>query len=158
MLIGHQIVLRTLLIKDLDLLYEIENDTELWKYGSEKRMYNRDELLNYIKNSDINIDVAKQYRFAVELHQNAIGFIDLFDYNGLSAGVGLIIHEDFRAKGYGKEALSLLIEHAFFTLDLKELYSYVKEDNLASINLFISSGFTFFDKQNEFNKYILTNN
>ena len=158
MLIGRQIVLRTLLIKDLDLLYEIENDTELWKYGSEKRKYNRDELLNYIKNSDINIDVAKQYRFAVELHQHAIGFIDLFDYNGLRAGVGLIIHKDFRAKGYGKEALSLLIEHAFSTLYLKELYCDVKEDNLASINLFVSCGFTFFDKQNKLNKYILTNN
>ena len=157
MLIGDKIVLRSLLIEDLDLLYEVENDTELWKYGSEQKLYTRDELLAYIKNSDVNIDVAKQYRFAVELDQHAIGFIDLFNYNGWRAGVGLIIHKDFRAKGYAKEALYLLIEHAFLTLDLKELYCDVKEDNLASINLFVSCGFTFFDKQNELNKYILTN-
>ena len=45
MLTGKNIVLRNLVFDDLDFLYNIENNEELWKYGSERKKISRGPLL-----------------------------------------------------------------------------------------------------------------
>ena len=127
---------------DLDLLHKIENDKENWKFGSERKKYSKQHLINYIKNSKIDISIAKQYRFVIDLDDNAIGFIDLFDYNIESAGIGLIISGDYRNQGFGKDALSLLVKYAFVNLKIKYLNATINKENIASIKLFNSCDFT----------------
>ena len=80
MLKGKNIVLRPLQNTDLDFLFEIENNIENWQFGSEKKKYNKQELLDYIKNAQTDISLAKQYRFVIDLNSIPIGFIDLFNY------------------------------------------------------------------------------
>jgi len=46
-----------------------------------------------------------------------------------------------RLKGYGREALKLLINYAFSHLDLKQLYCNISEENDVSIKLFSNQGF-----------------
>jgi len=141
MLKGKNIVLRPLQNSDLDFLFEVENNTENWQFGSEKKEYNKQELLDYISNAKTDITVAKQYRFVIDLNSTPIGFIDLFDYTTDSAGVGVIITKDHRNKGFAKEALNLLADYAFVILDITQLYCSITKDNLASIKLFTSCGF-----------------
>jgi hypothetical protein len=50
MLKGKNIILRPLQNSDLDFLFEIENNTKNWQFGSEKKEYNKQELLDYIAN------------------------------------------------------------------------------------------------------------
>ena len=141
MLKGKNIILRSLQNSDLDFLFEIENNTENWQFGSEKKEYNKQELLDYIANAKTDITVAKQYRFVIDLNSTPIGFIDLFDYTTDSAGVGVIITKDYRNKGFAKEALNLLTDYAFVILDITQLYCSITKDNLRSIKLFTSCGF-----------------
>ena len=72
-----------------------------------------------------------------------IGFIDLFDFDAHNkhAGVSIVLTEPHRRKGYGKDALSLLMDYSFKDLGLYQLYSNVLEGNTASIRLFESVGF-----------------
>ena len=141
MLKGKNIVLRPMQESDLDFLFEIENNTDNWQYGSEQKQYNKQELLDYIANSKADITVSKQYRFVIDLNSTLIGFIDLFDYTTDSAGVGVIITKNYRNKGFAKEALNLLTDYAFIILDINQLHATVRKDNLASIKLFTSCGF-----------------
>ncbi len=141
MLKGKNIILRPLQDSDLDFLFEVENNTENWQFGSEKKGYNKQELLDYIANSKIDITVAKQYRFVIDLNSTPIGFIDLFNYTTDSAGVGVIITKSYRKRGFAKEALNLLSEYAFFILGANQLYCSITKDNLASIKLFTSCSF-----------------
>ena len=141
MLKGKNIVLRPLQNTDLDFLFEIENNIENWQFGSEKKKYNKQELLDYITNAKTDISLAKQYRFVIDLKSNPIGFIDLFNYTNDSAGMGVIITEKYRKKGFAKEALNLLTDYAFIILDINQLHATVTKDNLASIKLFTSCGF-----------------
>ena len=141
MLKGKNIVLRPLQNSDLDFLFDIENNTGNWQFGSEKKQYNKQELLDYIANAKTDITVAKQYRFVIDLNSTPIGFIDLFDYTTDSAGVGVIITKDYRNKGFAKEALNLLTDYAFVILDINQLYCSITKDNLRSIKLFTSCGF-----------------
>ena len=141
MLKGKNIVLRPLQNTDLDFLFEIENNIENWQFGSEKKKYNKQELLDYITNAKTDISLAKQYRFVIDLNSTPIGFIDLFNYTNDSAGMGVIITEKYRKKGFAKEALNLLADYAFVILDITQLYCSITKDNLGSIKLFTSCGF-----------------
>ena len=141
MLKGKNIVLRPLQNSDLDFLFDIENNTGNWQFGSEQKQYNKQELLEYIANAKTHITVTKQYRFVIDLNSTPIGFIDLFDYTTDSAGVGVIITKDYRNKGFAKEALNLLADYAFVILDITQLHATVTKDNLGSIKLFTSCGF-----------------
>ena len=141
MLKGKKILLRPLLDTDLDFLFKIENNKENWKFGGEKKQYSKKELETYISNSKIDITIAKQYRFVIDLKGISIGFIDLFNYSIASAGVGIIIDNNYRNKGFAKEALNLLIDYSFFVLNINQLYACVTKDNLVSVKLFTSCGF-----------------
>ena len=57
MLVGENISLRSLIDSDLDFLEKIENNDSLWKYGSEQKIYTREELKSYIQNSDTPLQI-----------------------------------------------------------------------------------------------------
>lgn len=141
MLKSDKILLRPLQLSDLDFLFEIENNKENWRYGTENKQYTKEELTNYIANAKQDIATAGQFRFVIDLENTPIGFIDLFDYTTNSAGVGVIIAKNYRRRGFSKEALELLIDYATNTLKIEKLHCNIQKDNLASIKLFTSCGF-----------------
>ena len=141
MLKGNNILLRPLKVSDLNFLFEVENNTDNWKYGTENKQYTKEELTNYIANAKQDIATAGQFRFVIDLENTPIGFIDLFDYTANSAGVGIIIAKNYRRRGFAKEVLKLLSIYSFKTLNLKKLDCNIQKDNLASIKLFTSCGF-----------------
>ena len=141
MLKGENITLRPLYLSDLNFLFEVENNTDNWRYGAENKVYTKEELTNYIANAKQDIATAGQFRFVIDLENTPIGFIDLFDYTANSAGVGVIIAKNYRRRGFAKEAMQLLSIYSFKTLNLKKLDCNIQKDNLASIKLFTSCGF-----------------
>ena len=141
MLKGNNILLRPLEVSDLNFLFEVENNTDNWKYGTEKKQYTKKQLKNYIANAKQDIATAGQYRFVIDFRNTPIGFIDLFDYTTNSAGVGIIIAKNYRNKGFAKEALCLLSDYSFDSLNLVKLHCKVAIDNLESMKLFYSCDF-----------------
>ena len=154
MLKGKNIVLRLLKNSDFYFLKRMENNTDNWQFGSERKEYSDKELSNYIGNSKTDIKVAKQYRFVIDLNSTPIGLIDLFDYTIDSAGVGVIIAEKYRNKGFAKEALNLLADYAFVILDITQLYCSITKDNLESIKLFTSCGFELEREEKELQYFV----
>jgi len=157
MLKSDKILLRPLQLSDLDFLFEIENNKENWKYGTENKQYTKEELTNYIANANEDIATAGQFRYVIDLENTPIGFIDLFDYTTNSAGVGVIIAKNYRRRGFAKEVLKLLIDYATNTLKIEKLHCNIQEDNFASINLFTSCGFELDENKEETNYYVLQN-
>ena len=141
MLVGKNILLRGLLDLDIDFLYSIENDKSLWKFGSENTYLDRSSLENYIGNAQQDIVKSKQFRFVIQHQETPIGFIDLFDYSESSAGIGVIIIDKYRNRGFGRESLSLLVNYSRDVLKLNELFCNIQEDNKRSISFFSSFGF-----------------
>ena len=154
MLKGKNIVLRPLQNSDFDFLKRIENNTDNWQFGSEKKEYSDKQLSAYIANATTDIKVAKQYRFVIDLNSTPIGFIDLFDYTANSAGVGIIITENYRNKGFAKQALHLLSDYAFTTINLFKLHCAIAKDNLESIKLFTSCGFELEREEKELQYFV----
>ena len=156
MLEMKKIKLRTLLSTDLEFLQKIENDKNLWEYGSDRKKFTKEELTNYIKNSSEKIQKAKQFRFVVDYNNTPVGFVDLFEYKDSSAGVGIIIDEEYQKRGFASESLRLLIDYSLEDLKLKNLHCKISKSNLRSIQLFTSSGFTFTKEKNNVCFYTFT--
>ena len=154
MLKGNNILLRPLKVSDLNFLFEVENNTDNWKYGAENKQYTKEELTNYIANAKQDISVSKQFRFVIDFENTPIGFIDLFDYTTDSAGVGVIITKKYRGRGFAKEVLKLLIDYATNTLKIEKLHCNIQEDNFASIKLFTSCGFELEKEEKELKYFV----
>ncbi len=139
-----KIKLRALEPKDLDFLYEIENDTDLWHVSQTHQPFSAHLLQQYIAKADQDIYSARQFRFAIETGNGTLaGFIDLFDFDPKNkrAGIGIVIHNKYRKKGYAKAALKQVIAYGFKILYLHQLYANIAVNNLPSVQLFETAGF-----------------
>jgi len=155
MLRGENIVLRALEPSDLELVYQWENNSNIWKVSQTLSPFSRHTLSQYLANAHQDIFTAKQLRLMVELNNKAIGTIELFDFDpyNLRAGIGIwIADESERRKGYAKEALVLMIEYAFQQLHLNQLYCNIAADNNISINLFSALDFMLVGVKKKWNK------
>jgi len=132
---------------DIDLLYQWENNTEIWVVSNTLTPFSRYQLEKYVKHAHLDIYQTKQLRLMIEWFDGEIwqtaGMVDLFDYEVFHqrAGVGIMVHQDYRQKGVAGEALKLFCDYCFDYLGLHQLYCSIMADNLASLSLFKSVGF-----------------
>ena len=155
MLEGENIKLRALEPEDLDLFYQWENDSTIWKISQTYAPFSKHILSRYLENAHQDIFTAKQLRLMIEKDGVSIGTIELFDFEPIHmrAGLGIwIVQESDRRKGYAKEALRLMIEYAFFKLQLNQLYCNISASNQPSINLFSSLDFMLIGSKKKWNK------
>ncbi|MBT8281481.1 MAG: GNAT family N-acetyltransferase [Muriicola sp.] len=143
---GKKVLLRALEPEDLDFLYLLENDTDLWEISGTQHPYSRHVLKQYLDNAHRDIYEVKQLRLAIcDLNKELIGLIDLFDFDPKHERVGLglvILDQEKRNRGSGAEAVDLVVQFAFTTLNVRQVYAHVLEDNTPSINLFEKLAFT----------------
>lgn len=139
-----QIKLRAIEPEDLDLLYRIENDVELWNVGTSNVPYSRYLLHDYVANAKNDIYTDRQVRMMVENSDGKIvGVVDLvsFDPANCRAEVGLIILNSYRRQGYGTAVLAKISDYALRILHLHQLYAYIDIENISSLKLFQKAGF-----------------
>jgi len=138
-LLGKNINLRALEPEDLNFLFTTENDESFWEISSTQIPYSKYILQKYIENSHQDIYEAKQYRFVIcDIKNTSVGMIDLFDFNAQHqrVGIGILITSENQTKGYGSEALEMMIDYAFTYLNVHQIFANITSDNLTSISLF----------------------
>ncbi|MBC7439584.1 MAG: GNAT family N-acetyltransferase [Flavobacterium sp.] len=143
---GKNLFLRALEPNDLEFIYAIENDESVWEISHTQTPYSRFLVRQYLENAQQDIYEAKQLRLAIceNNDDNAIGLIDLFDFDPKNnrAGIGILIkNTENRNHGIGTEALDLLIKYAFYNLNLNQLYANIDTENVGSLKLFTNFGF-----------------
>ena len=142
---GEHIYLRALEPEDLEFIYAIENDETFWELSNTQTPYSRYLIKEYLENAYKDIYEVKQLRLVIsDFEDQALGLIDLFDFDfkNKRAGIGILIKsESDRQKGFGKEALKLLINYCFNQLQLHQLYCNISENNDMSVQLFKNQGF-----------------
>lgn len=157
-----KITLRAPELNDLNKIQTWENDKALWHLSNTLLPFSRFSIEQYILSEQEDIFSKKQARFIIALVNNeeeldSIGAIDLFDFDPKNrrAGVGILIEEKYRNKGYAKQALTLLIDHSFNVLNLHQLYCSILYSNTESLNLFKGQQFSVIGVKKD---WILLNN
>ncbi len=143
---GNLVYLRALEPEDLEFIYQLENDETLWEVSNTQTPYSRFLIHQYLENAHLDIYETKQLRLVICLvgSREAVGLIDLFDFDPKNqrAGIGIVINkQENRLQGIGSEALELLVNYAFYHLQLHQLYANISTDNVSSERLFIKFGF-----------------
>lgn len=154
---GKDISLRALEPEDLEFVLEVENNEDIWHLSNTQTPFSRFVIKQYLENAHKDIFEVKQLRLVIcNKETEPLGLIDLFnfDFKNKRAGVGIIIKEaSNRDKGFGNEALNLLIDYSFKHLGLHQLYCNISEDNTASLKLFTKLGFQKIGLKKDWNFY-----
>jgi len=133
---------------DIDIIFRWENDTRIWHLGNTLAPFSKFAIEQFVLNTDNDIFASKQLRLMIDWHSSGtdnvtVGSIDLFDFDPFHkrAGIGILIDEPHRRQGFALEALNLLIDYGFKTLNIHQLYCNIEQDNEESIRLFTKAGF-----------------
>lgn len=142
---GDNISLRALEPEDLPFLYKIENDPLIWHTSNSTMPYSRFFLKQYIETQQGDLYADKQLRLIISEKetQESVGIIDLFEFNPQHrrAELGIVIDEKYRNRGYGQEAIALLLDYSFKHIHLHQVVAKVAITNETSIELFKRCGF-----------------
>ena len=137
--------LRALEPEDLEFLFALENDPDLWAVSDVlPAPISRHALREYLRHSAASLAEAGQMRLIISNEKKqAVGTLDLYDYSALHqrAGVGIAVLQSERRRSYAQMALQKLLPYAREKLLLHQLYCTIAEDNQASIKLFKKVGF-----------------
>jgi len=141
---NEHIYLRATELSDVDSIYEWENCSENWIINNQQTPLSKQAIIDFtLSNQDIHSQ--KQFRYMIVRAKDSalLGCIDLFDFDfkNSKCGVGIFIDKPQRNKGYGSEALKLLIDYSFKVLNLNQLYAHVPITNSSSIAIFAKNNF-----------------
>ena len=157
---SKDIKLRALEPSDIDLLFEWENDTSIWLVSNTIVPFSRFILKKYIERSHLDIYQTKQLRLMIDVKMEkgveTVGTIDLFDFDPFHqrAGIGILIkNKENRQKGYASEALKILINYCFNTLNLHQLYCNIDVANATSLNFFKKNNFQIIGEKKEWTRH-----
>lgn len=158
---GQNILLRALEPTDVDLLYTIENDPNIWEVSHTVQPFSKAVLKRYIESAS-DIYESKQLRLVIQLKgvestnnpEDVLGLIDVFDFDMFNAraGIGVFIQDNQRGKGFAKESLLLLLTYLKNHLGLKQVYCNINSNNEKSIQLFESCGFNQCGEKKQWNR------
>lgn len=140
---GKSSFLRAVEPHDVTWFFDWENDTDNWLVSGTVTPFSRNDLERYVRSiRDIYAD--RQLRLVIATEEEPVGCLDLYDFDPLHkrAGIGILIGDkDARRKGIAEDALRTLVDYAFDTLQLHQLYANIPANNDASKALFEKVGF-----------------
>lgn len=142
---GEKIYLRAMEPEDLDLIFEVENNEELWQVSATNAPVSRFAVRNFIANATGDIYADRQLRLMACVNGSgapaAIADITGFDPRHSRAEVGIAVLPGFRGKGIATDTLLTLSRYARRELRIRLLYAIVPEGNAPSLRLFGKAGY-----------------
>lgn len=140
---GPNLFLGPMMVEDAEVFVKWLNDGEVTDgIGKTKDVTTIENEIEYLQ------DVTKKgdYCFSIVTKdkEQLIGTCSLMNINSVNqtAEVGILIGESScRGKGYGKEALKIILDYGFNTLNLHNIYLGVYSFNEKAINCYKKLGF-----------------
>lgn len=142
-LIGDNIYLSPISLDDVEKYTEMVNDIKV-SVGLGYLSYTN--IIDFESEKEFLISVKKEKMFAVRLLENDnllgnVGFNSV-DLLNRTATMGIMLgNSNYQRKGYGIEAVKLILDYGFSFLNLRNISLSVFEYNEAAYNLYKKAGF-----------------
>ncbi|TMK21438.1 MAG: GNAT family N-acetyltransferase [Actinobacteria bacterium] len=137
---GRRVSLRRVEPSDYEHILRWQNDPTVFRWMDYTRMFS----LADIKESEERA-AAEGHPFVIEAEGRPVGRIGLNNFRPRDRLASLYIFvgdRDVQGKGYGREALTLLLAYAFDTLNLRMVELWTLGDNERAVHLYKRCGFT----------------
>lgn len=143
---GERIILRSVDIDDVQTILMWENDPDLEPFSDPHPDYTEQQIVEFILAQQVGFEANGQIRLMIDVAGRAVGAVDIFDYDGSSADVGVLVYsDDDRRRGYATEALEAVKKYAP-QWGIATLWATIDSENIASTALFRRCGFVKVDK------------
>jgi len=146
MLKGEKVILRAMRREDLPRLLQFNNDVEVeLAGGGDPPMPQSLDRLEAEFNQQVSSGGRDGASFAIEADGQLIGSCGLFNFDStahtceLGIGIG---DKVYWGKGYGREAINLLVEYAFHYRNFHKVWLRVLGNNARAIKAYQAVGFT----------------
>lgn len=142
-LVGDNVYLSPISLDDVEKYAEMVNDIKV-SVGLGYLSYTN--IIDFESEKEFLISVKKEKMFAVRLLENDdllgnIGFNSV-DLLNRTAVIGIMLgNPNYQRKGYGIEAVKLILDYGFSFLNLRNISLSVFEYNEAAYNLYKKAGF-----------------
>lgn len=144
MISGALTYLRALEPSDAQLLYDWENNLELWCGGTTKPVSLADIKL-FIEHSELDIYQSRELRLMIVEKKSGttVGSIDLFEFDpfNLHGSIGIMLHQNFRGQGLATDAINAFTKYLFEFYGMRTLCATTAESNIDSAKLFTRCNF-----------------
>ncbi|MFS1516437.1 GNAT family N-acetyltransferase [Bacillus sp. SCS-151] len=142
-LTGNKVYLRPLDVEDSEIYFRMLYNSETRRLTGTQRSYTRKEINSYIesKSGDSSSIILL---IALNASDDIIGDIALQDIDTInrSASIRIAIDADqHQGKGYGSEAISLMLEYGFGLLNLHRIELEVFSFNKRALHVYEKLGF-----------------
>lgn len=141
MLSGERVVLRALRPEDVEPLWRMRQDRQLWAQIDDRPLLPQ-PLAEYRARYDAR-STGDDALFAVEVHGELAGRALLFKVDPLArhGEVGLSLLPEFRGRGYGRDVLRVLLDYAFRSRNLRRVHLQTLASNTAALAAYRAVGF-----------------
>ena len=142
-LVGDNVYLSPISLDDVEEYAEMVNDIKV-SVGLGYLSYTN--IIDFESEKEFLISVKKEKMFAVRLLENDnllgnVGFNSV-DLLNRTAVIGIMLgNPNYQRKGYGIEAVKLILDYGFSFLNLRNISLSVFEYNEAAYNLYKKAGF-----------------
>lgn len=145
MLKGEKVVLRSIRRDDLPRLCEFNNDVEVeLAGGGDPPLPQSIERLYAEYDAEASKGGRDGAKFAIEADAKFIGQCALFNFGeyGLTGELGIAIGDKaYWGRGYGRDAIRVLLDYAFRLRGLRRVYLTVNGNNRRAIKAYAACGF-----------------
>jgi RimJ/RimL family protein N-acetyltransferase len=144
MLTGEKVVIRALEKSDMARLQEFVNDKEMHLLADDEEYVpkSREQVEKMFEN--LGKDPEEVGPFGIEADSKLIGTCALhhLDKHSRACSFGINISDpDYLGRGYGRDAVSVLIDYAFVHRNLRKIWLTVYADNERAIRAYKALGF-----------------
>lgn len=141
-----QVRLRTMESADVQALFCMENDPEVWRYTDQgDAPYTWEQIKHFVHTAPRDLTILGQLRLVIESEGRVVGTVDWYGYDPdlAQAWVGVLVWPaELRGRGVGRAALRQLLHQVDQgQWPVERLLAQVDPENQASLRLFRSVGF-----------------
>ena len=140
MINGKNVYLRLPELSDLEELYELANIEENRDFLNFHRPMSRIDEDNWIKGVTEKASKGADYGFVIveKKSQKVVGTTGIHNIKNIErmGTIGITIKKEFQEKGYGPEAIKLLLEWGFNTLNLNLIEIEAFSNNERAIHVY----------------------
>ena len=144
MLKGDRVLLRPVTEDDLETMWSWDSDIELVALADDEPPLPRSLESFREQLKKIMAKPEEVALFAIEADGSLIGTCSLFDFDLTARTMQLgifIANRDYWGRGYGREAVGLLLEYAFRYRNQHKVYLGTFHDNERAIRSYLACGF-----------------
>lgn len=141
-----RVKLRKMTVEDTELYHKWRNDMEVMHSTNPSLdVYSLEQTKEFVEQVILGSHNAKSYILVEKENEISIGIVSLInmDYQNRNAECIIDIGEkEYWGKGFGPEGLQLLLDYAFYELNLHRVSLKVFSFNERAIRLYTKLGFT----------------